>query len=489
MSDAAEPTGGVPRPVRARLEKFESVDHFVAGYSQYFFDGGMLLPTRTPRDVGARILLQLEIRGGAVVLRATATVDRIRTGSDGAAVGMVLRFDELDEQSSDLVNRILRERKLRRTSEHAAVGATPAAAPAPAAPPAARASAEPSLAREDLSAIADALDETFDSIFSPGAMPAVGAPASAFTGLDTPHARPHAMPPTPEAAPLREMAARAAAPLVPTPAPEPTPPAAAPAAPPVPRARPPLPPPSRATMDGMPAFDAAALLERPEVDEADDGELGDSNRGLLDDSGDAAGIAAAASGTPATAPSESVSHSLDDESDDWLSRAAESAPASLAASPPPSETSVSQPLGRLNLAKVPRPAATPPGTRAVDATEPAADGADGHPHSARAIVKSITGELPAIADTNDPHVVEEALQRLASPEPVAPYTRREDPGIDELLSGIGVVDAANAARAAEEAAQNGAREAELLPMVPPPPAPQGHFARLFAWLGRLFGGK
>jgi len=166
--------------IRARLEKFSTVDAFVEGYNQYFFRGGMLLPTRQSREVGTPVSLQLEIGDGTTVVRADGEVQQVRTNESGRAVGMVIRFKRVDAATRDLMARILRERHERRTGSHSVVTETPQAPaagaqsrPAPFAPPK---PASSRLADEDINAIENALDSTFDSIFgSTGSFGAVGA--------------------------------------------------------------------------------------------------------------------------------------------------------------------------------------------------------------------------------------------------------------------------------------------------------------------------
>jgi Tfp pilus assembly protein PilZ len=164
--------------IRARLDRFSSVDDFIEGYNQYFFRGGMLLPTRQARSVGTTVSLQLEIADGTTVVRADGEVQQVRVNDAGRTVGMVVRFKRVDSATRDLMTRILRERHERRT------GANTPDAPSP--PPENEQTPEPGttedpnasrLADEDINAIESALDSTFDSIFGgSGAFP-VAPPA------------------------------------------------------------------------------------------------------------------------------------------------------------------------------------------------------------------------------------------------------------------------------------------------------------------------
>lgn len=153
--------------LRARLDKFESVDEFIAGYSQYFFRGGILLPTRHAKPEGTQISMQIEISGGETVLRAEGEVKQVRRNDLGRPVGMVIRFSRLDARSREIVERVLQHKKTiaetgsmqavveRATERRAQSGDVPA------------------LGDRDLNAIAAAIDDTFDSIFAGAIEPAV----------------------------------------------------------------------------------------------------------------------------------------------------------------------------------------------------------------------------------------------------------------------------------------------------------------------------
>lgn len=465
MTTSPEDTGTAARPVRARLDKFADLDAFVDGYSQYFFDGGMLLPTRSPREVGARIVLQLEIRDGVVVARAEALVERIRNGADGNPVGMVLRFEHLDDATSALVHRILSERKQRRTAEHPSVSSAPSRPPVPSprpepAAPAPTTSQNAPLpgndaAGEALDAIASSLDESFDAIFGGG-----DRDGDSFG-----------------------VAAAATAPApVPTPAPSPVEAAPQPFAPSVHRQPAGLPP--NATVLGMPAFDASQFEpqrvvtpvalepEAPEAadvasatDEPESGfeafDIGSDNRfgtdrddsdKLLNDNAD----------TGEAAPSES-SAALD-------------ALFAEVAVPPPSATedaSGSHPVGRLALQRVSRSGSAPDHGPGAEPTRTAA----------RAILKSMTGEMTAIPDEGPNAEAasqnDDALDRMLAVEPAPLSPRASDDVLDDLLGDLapgktpptGQAASANTALAPKQTA-----------------APTGFVGRLLLWLRSLFGG-
>lgn len=164
MSDVPASAGEKPSAIRARLDKFKTVEDFIQGYSQYFFRGGLLLPTRNTRPEGTRVALSLEIDGGITVVKADGVVQQVRMGANGAPIGMVIRFTHLDPNTEPLVDRALEARKgsgrrpMVYTAEVPAIGSPRDAAAAP--PP-------PVSGSEAIDALASALDSTFDSIFGP----------------------------------------------------------------------------------------------------------------------------------------------------------------------------------------------------------------------------------------------------------------------------------------------------------------------------------
>ena len=116
--------------------------------------------------------MQIEIAGGETVLRAEGEVKQVRRNDLGRPVGMVIRFSRLDARSREIVDRVLQhKKKIAETgSMHAVVERATARRAA---------SGDVSaLGEGDLNAIAEAIDDTFDSIFS-------GAPEPAVT-IDTP---------------------------------------------------------------------------------------------------------------------------------------------------------------------------------------------------------------------------------------------------------------------------------------------------------------
>lgn len=146
------------KAIKAKLSKFQTVDEYVHGWGLYYYGAGILLPTRKTEPEGTEVSLHIRIATGETVLRGEGVVEEVRTNSEGAPVGMVIRFKRLDARSKELVQQILEHKKESRTSASVAVVDHHEEGPA-----------TEELANEDIGAIAEALDETFDSIFATGA--------------------------------------------------------------------------------------------------------------------------------------------------------------------------------------------------------------------------------------------------------------------------------------------------------------------------------
>jgi uncharacterized protein (TIGR02266 family) len=144
-----------PTPIRARLDKFQTVDEFAEGYQQNFLPDGIRLPTRQVKPVGTRIALKLELATGATVLRADGIVESIRENAEGQPIGMDIRFEKIEPNSRRLIERIQAEHSWERQQS----GIVPIV------------HTEDVVTAEgtaDFEAIADELDSSFDSIFSAG---------------------------------------------------------------------------------------------------------------------------------------------------------------------------------------------------------------------------------------------------------------------------------------------------------------------------------
>lgn len=164
------------KAIKARLSKFSTVDEYINGWGIYYFSGGLLLPTRNTEPVGTAVSLHIQIASRETVLRGEGQVEEIRTNSSGNSVGMVVRFSKLDAASKELMQRILNHKKETRTASNEAVADSGSHQVLT------DQTTGEHIAASEIGAIADALEETFSSIFS-GSVANSGSPQGEAVGL------------------------------------------------------------------------------------------------------------------------------------------------------------------------------------------------------------------------------------------------------------------------------------------------------------------
>jgi hypothetical protein len=210
----------------------------------------------------------------------------------------------------------------------------------------------------------------------------------------------------------------------------------------------------------MPAFDVAALLERRRATTPE-----------------AASPAVADELSPLQLPNEAPAgdDTLHDESGpgvqnealDQLFNDDISSP-----SLPSDDARASQPLGRLALQRVQRAGSAPD---IKLAPEPP-------PSAARAILKSMTGEMAAVPSNDEPLALDmndDALDRMLAVEAAPLPSRGREDVLDDILGDLVAGNTPPSSTAASS-------RSEIAPVAPP--APVGIVARLIAWVRSLFGG-
>ncbi|MBX5482706.1 MAG: TIGR02266 family protein [Myxococcaceae bacterium] len=174
--------------------KHQNVATFEEEFATNLSEGGMFIRSRTPQPVGTHLKFEVQLAGGQRVMRGTAVVRWIRLpGDPEGGPGMGVQFEQLDDATRALVDRMLKAR-------------------APAAPPPAQASLPPEVA---------ALEAELRARY--GESPAVGGSRSAL-----PQVAAVTPPIAPAVAPIIPPVAPAVAPVVP-----PVAPAVAPVVPPI----------------------------------------------------------------------------------------------------------------------------------------------------------------------------------------------------------------------------------------------------------------
>jgi uncharacterized protein (TIGR02266 family) len=106
---------------RARLERrrterielmvrvdYKTVDELFSEFARNINEGGMFVETDTPPEPGCAVALQFRIPGSAEPIAVLGRVVRTTAGNREEPPGMGIEFDNLDAQSRDLINQLVR---------------------------------------------------------------------------------------------------------------------------------------------------------------------------------------------------------------------------------------------------------------------------------------------------------------------------------------------------------------------------------------------
>lgn len=145
--------------------KHPDVSAFAEQYATNLSPGGIFIRTRQPPPVGTLLAIKIEIAAGVRVLQGTATVRWTRAAGDPEGPpGMGLQFEELDEASRALIDRMMAAPAVPRAYPESAPSNLPvedeplspppppakAAAPAPVRPQASRPTPSPAVSMDPL---------------------------------------------------------------------------------------------------------------------------------------------------------------------------------------------------------------------------------------------------------------------------------------------------------------------------------------------------
>ncbi len=120
---SASSAGGGPdkrRFPRTQLQvliqhRFDSMDEFVAKWSSDFSMGGLFLRTDEPREEGAMIYLQFELKTGDKLVEGLGKVVRSQPPAEGRTAGMGIEFVSFDDESLSLIEELVTTRLRSRT--------------------------------------------------------------------------------------------------------------------------------------------------------------------------------------------------------------------------------------------------------------------------------------------------------------------------------------------------------------------------------------
>ncbi|MEM7410628.1 MAG: TIGR02266 family protein [Myxococcota bacterium] len=87
---------------------YKTVDELFSEFARNINEGGMFVETETPPELGSPVALQFRVPGSEDPIQVMGRVARITEGDLQEPPGMGIEFEDLDEQSRDLINQLVR---------------------------------------------------------------------------------------------------------------------------------------------------------------------------------------------------------------------------------------------------------------------------------------------------------------------------------------------------------------------------------------------
>ena len=87
---------------------YKTVDELFSEFARNINEGGLFVETDTPPGVGCLVALEFKIPGSAEPIQVMGRVVRTSQGERDEASGMGIEFENLDGQSRDLINGLVR---------------------------------------------------------------------------------------------------------------------------------------------------------------------------------------------------------------------------------------------------------------------------------------------------------------------------------------------------------------------------------------------
>ena len=108
---------GVERRRSGRVElvvrvDYKTVDELFSEFARNINEGGLFVETDSPPEVGSSVALQFQIPGNEEPIQVMGRVVRVSGGDAQEAPGMGIEFENLDSQSRDLINDLIRNLKV-----------------------------------------------------------------------------------------------------------------------------------------------------------------------------------------------------------------------------------------------------------------------------------------------------------------------------------------------------------------------------------------
>jgi type IV pilus assembly protein PilZ len=108
-----ERPAGVERRRSSRVDlvvrvDYKTVDELFSEFARNINEGGLYVETDSPPQLGSSVALQFKIPGGEDPIQVIGRVVRISEGELGEPPGMGIEFDDLNGQSRELINELVR---------------------------------------------------------------------------------------------------------------------------------------------------------------------------------------------------------------------------------------------------------------------------------------------------------------------------------------------------------------------------------------------
>jgi type IV pilus assembly protein PilZ len=87
---------------------YKTVDELFSEFARNINEGGLFIETETPPAIGSEVALQFNIPGSDAPLQVMGRVVRKSPGDLGEPPGMGIEFENLDNQSQNLIDELVR---------------------------------------------------------------------------------------------------------------------------------------------------------------------------------------------------------------------------------------------------------------------------------------------------------------------------------------------------------------------------------------------
>lgn len=87
---------------------YKTVDELFSEFARNINEGGVFVETETPSEIGSSVAMQFQIPGSHEPIQVMGRVVRVTEGDHHEPPGMGIEFEDLDDQSRDLINGLVR---------------------------------------------------------------------------------------------------------------------------------------------------------------------------------------------------------------------------------------------------------------------------------------------------------------------------------------------------------------------------------------------